>query len=237
MSVNGAAQNVVTTQATTCTATSCQVGITAPVGTDTFAITYAVFAPTTMNPNYRPLLAYQGPFSISVAANTSNTASVNLIGVPAYYELDATGNSPWSAAMPLSMHFVDAAATNWCTPSQVTANNCTPSVFMHGAFANPITLTDTDTSGQTALVLNNGTPTNTVAITQASDTVTLRINAGANITQAYVTPSGAFSAAQFGSDYSSTSLQPWFTQDVNGLGFTCTNGACKTTGPSSVTIQ
>lgn len=235
LSVNGAVANAVKTQTATCTTSSCHVGLTAPVGADTFAITYAVLSPTQSNPNNLAPVAYAGPFSVSVAQNTTNTATVNLLGVPASYELDATGNSPWSTKMPLALNVVDAS--NSCVPQQVSANNCTVSMFVPGVFSNPITLRDTDTSGQTALVLNNGTPAAAVTVTKASDMVALLMNSGANITQAYVTPSGAFNAAQFGNSYASMTLQPWYTQDPNGLGFTCTKGSCTTTGPSSITIQ
>jgi hypothetical protein len=196
-------------------------------------MTYAIGANGAANANLEPL-AYRGSFTVSVAANVSNAASVNLQGVPAYYELDAVGNAPWSNLMPLLLQFADDS--NVCTPAQVI-NGCAIGTFIPGTLATPVTLTDTDSSGQTALSVNNGAPARVVTVTKASDTLSLVIHSGATVQQAYVTPSASFNAGEFGSAYASITQQPWTTQDPNGLGFTCSNGACRTTGPSSITIQ
>ena len=232
LTVNGVNQNAVTTVPTTCRSTSCRVSLTAPPGSDTFAVTYAVGTGGSTNQNLAPL-AYRH-LSVAVQPKAANVASVTLFGIPAFYELDAVGSSPWTARMPLAQRFVDAS--NTCTPPQVI-NGCALTAFIPGTLANTVTLTDTDTSGQTALSVNNGPASRTVTITNTSDSVALVISASATMTQAYITPSSAFSSAQFGRAYSAVILRPWTTQDPNGLGFTCARGACQTTGPSSVTIQ
>ena len=232
LTVNGVNENAVVTTPTTCRTTSCRFSVTAPPGSDTFAVTYAVGSGGSTNANLAPL-AYRH-LSVAVQPKATNVASVTLLGIPAFYELDAVGSSPWTARMPLTQQFVDAS--NTCTPPQVI-NGCALTTFIPGRFANAVTLTDTDTSGQTALSLNNGPGSRTVNVTTASDSVALLISATATITQAYITPLSAFSSAQFGRTYSAVILHPWTTQDPNGLGFTCARGACQTTGPSSVTIQ
>jgi hypothetical protein len=232
LTVNGINENAVTTVPTTCTSTSCRLSLMVPPGSDTFAVTYAIGAGGSTNQNLAPL-AYRH-LSVAVQPKATTVASVTLFGIPAFYELDAVGTSPWIARMPLAQQFVDAS--NTCTPPQVV-NGCALTTFIPGTFANVVTLTDTDTSGQTALSLNNGPANRTVTVTRDSDSVALVISASATITQAYITPSSAFSSAQFGRAYNAVMLRPWATQDPNGLGFTCVRGACQTTGPSSVTIQ
>ena len=232
LSVNGTNANVVTTQATSCASTACKVSITAPTGTDMFAITYAFGTTGATNAKLGPV-AYNGNFTVPVQGNATNTASVSLLAVPAYFELDASGTSPWTGQMPLTLGFVDDS--NTCSPLQVISA-CALTAFIHGTFASPVTLTDTDTTG-TMLSLNGGAGSKTVTVLHGSDSVSLVIKSGANISQAYITASSSFSASQFGSAYMSMTLTPWATQDPGGLGFTCTNGVCQTTGPGSVTIQ
>jgi|GEM_PF-4851875 len=234
LSANGFAQNVVTTRSTSCGSKSCKVSVTAPVGNDTFSMTYAIGANGSTGSGLEPL-AYGGNVAVSVANGSTNTATMNLQGVPAYYELDAVGNGPWTSSMPLYLRFADDS--NVCTPPQVIYG-CTIGTFIPGTYATPVTVTDTDASGQTALSLNHGAPARMVTVTKASDSVTLLIHGGANVPQAYVTPNASsFSASEFGSAYTSITQQPWVTQDPNGLGFSCSSGSCQTTGPTSITIQ
>ena len=234
LSVNGSPVQSVTTRQTTCSSTSCQVNITAPAGADTFAMAYAVNAQAITN-GPEPI-AYNANFSLNVVPNVTNASSIMLTAVPSFYELDAIGNSPWSTQMPLRLRLADAASP--CTPALVSFNDCGLSAFIQGVYLQPLTLTDTDASGQTALVLNGGTPSRTVRVTRSSDTVSLSIRSGANIAQAYVTPSSpTFNAAEFTGAFNPITLQPWVTQDPNGLGFTCAGGSCQTTGPGGITIQ
>ena len=233
LTVNGTNANVVTTQATSCASTACKFSITAPTGSDTFAITYAFGTTGATNAKLGPV-AYNGSFAVPVQGNVTNTASVSLLAVPAYFELDASGTSPWTGQMPLTLGFVDDS--NTCSPLQVISA-CALTAFIHGTLANSVTLTDTDTSGQTMLSRNGGAASTTVTLSSGSDSVSLVIKSGANISQGYITASSSFIPSQFGSEYMSMALAPWATQDPGGLGFTCTNGVCQTTGPGSVTIQ
>ncbi len=232
LSTGGIAATTMTTQTTGCGAKACAVHVMAPPGMDTFAIAYAASIGSAL-PNLAPLSVNER-FSALVSANGGSVA-VTLQAVPAYYELDATNGSPWTGTMPLTLNFVDDS--NTCTPQQVSSTDCILTTFLRGPFSNSVTLTDTDSSGQSALRLNGGAAQTSVTVSTSSDKVALVVRSGANISQAYVTPSGAFAGGEFGSAYVGITLAPWTTQDPNGLGFTCANGSCQTTGPSSVTIQ
>lgn len=232
-SVNGASASTVTTQQTTCATRTCTFTVTAPTGNDVFAVTYAAVLPQAAGTSNAPL-SYAGNVTANVSNTGPNSASTTLLGVPAYYELDLTNSTSWTGTMPLVLHFIDAS--NSCTPSQVI-NGCSVGSFIGGTLANPVTVTDSDASGQSGLALNGAAPKNVVTITRASDTLALVITSAATISQAYVTPSGTFSAAVFGNSFASQILTPWATQDTNGLGFTCNAGACQATGPANVTIQ
>ncbi len=233
LTASGTSENSVTTQTSACGSTSCRVSIMAPPGFDTFAITYAVGTTGTTNTDLTPV-AYNGSVSAAVSATGANNLAATLLGVPAFYELDANGTAPFSGVMPLAMSIIDDS--NSCTPQQVI-DDCAPSANIRGAFAAPILLTDTDTGTGTGLSLNGGKPAKTVTVTKASDSISLIIAGNANVSQAYVSPSASFNAGQFGAAYSSMTLTPWATQDTSGLGFTCSQGSCQTTGPGSVTIQ
>lgn len=196
-------------------------------------MTYAFGANGSATSSLAPL-AYHSAFPVNVASGAHNSANVALLGVPAFYELDAVGAAPWSGTMPLLLQSADDA--NTCLPQQ-QINGCSIGTFIPGTLASPITLTDTDTSGATLLSLNGGAGARVVTVLRASDTVKLIISANATLQQGYVTPSASFNAGEFGTAYTSLNDLPWATQDPNGLGFTCSNGSCQTTGPSSVTIQ
>jgi hypothetical protein len=232
-SSGGAPESTVTTQQTSCGSLSCRFTVSMPAGSDRFSVTYAYGSQGTATGNLAPL-SYQAALTASISS-ASSSVTANLLGVPAYYELDASGNSPWTGTMPLLLQAVDDS--NTCTPQQ-QINDCALTAFITGTYAAPITLVDTDTSGQTALTLNSGAPATSVTVTKSTDSVALRIAPAANVSQGYVTPSGSFNSSEFGSAYQpAVSLTPWATQDPNGLGFTCTSGSCQTTGPSTVTIQ
>jgi hypothetical protein len=232
LSVDGAQTNTVVTQATTCASATCTFSASVPAGADTLAITYAAVLTGPVSTQDAPL-AYAGQVNTQVPAS-AGTVTVNLWGVPAFYELDVTNASSWAGTMPLVMRVVDAS--NSCTPNQ-SLNGCTLTSFIPGGFADPITVTDTDAGGQSGLSLNGAAPARTVTVNKSSDTLALVVKGGADISQAYVRAAATFDAQAFHSPYASQVLAPWTTQDVNGLGFTCTKGNCQTTGPVNITVQ
>lgn len=232
LSANGSQSKMVVTQPTVCPSLACTFSVSVPVGTDTLAMTYAAILTGPVSTNNAPL-AYSGQVTAQVGTS-GGAVGVKLLGVPAFYELDVTNASNWTGTMRLVMRVVDAS--NSCTPNQ-SLNGCTLTSFIPGSYADPITVTDTDASGQSGLSVNGAASARTVTVRSSSDTLRLVVKNGADISQAYVTPAASFDAAVFGSPYASQVMTPWTTQDVNGLGFTCSKGNCQTTGPVNITVQ
>jgi hypothetical protein len=153
------------------TGRTCTVALTAPVGKDTF--TEFTYANTTATGS--PLS--QNTTSATIVAGQANVVKIALDGVVASIAVTLTNPSVTvgtSSSVPVVVNFNDASGA---------------AIVGNDAFANPITLTDSDTTGSTTL------STTTLNSPAAAENISLAYNGG-QITRSVIgaTASGVASA-------------------------------------------
>jgi hypothetical protein len=135
----------------------CTATVSAPVGPDTFSET--LYSAT----NTGGSVLSQGRTTTTIVAGKANTVTLTLSGVIASLSLSFTGSAPVSgtkSTVGLAVNFLDAAGESIIGPA---------------AFATPVTLTDTDTSGSTTL--SSGTTTgSTLTLNYPADASALSLN-------------------------------------------------------------
>jgi hypothetical protein len=171
-------------------ARSCSVTVSAPVGADTFTET------TYQSTNGTGAVLSQNTTSAKIVAGQANTVNLTLDGVVASISLSLNPASPPTgtpATIALTVNFFDASGYG---------------IIGSAPFANPITLTDSDTSKVTSLSKSTlGVPSDatgiTVAYTGGSLATPATFSASASgvpasaISPATLTPSSPSSSASF----------------------------------------
>jgi hypothetical protein len=146
---------------------TCAVNVTAQPGTHTFGVT--LYAST----NGTGAALSQNTISAKITAGTANVVSITLDGIVAQIAVAlANPNPPVGAAATtkLTVNFNDASGA---------------AIVGNDPFTNPITLTDSDTSGTTA-ILTSGAPLKT-ALNSPADAANLTLSyTGAALSQAII---------------------------------------------------
>jgi hypothetical protein len=207
----GATSSPTGTSGTTSGALTCTIAASLPVGSD--AVTIVAYSGTA--PSGTPLSG--GNLSPTIAPNTANMLAVTLNGIAASADVALTNpgtaiTSGTAATIPLTVTVLDASGE---------------AISGSAPFDTPVQLTDSDTSGATALLVN-GTPSTTVnaptdAVTLTyngaaiAGSVTVGVNAAASGISAANTQAATVSVAGSGTYTACTGSHLYVNDDYGGL--------------------